>query len=183
MRLFIAAEVPEAIRDAIERDVVVRLRGDLAGARWTRPEGRHLTLTFLGEVDDARVDAIGDAAAMVAARHAPFEAAFAELGGFPSLGRPRVLWLGLGAGAGPMAALAGDLDRALVPLGIPPEDRPFRAHLTLARIARPRALDVPPSAPVPATPFSVEAAVLFRSQLHPKGARYTPLRRLPLGAV
>lgn len=180
MRLFVAAEVPAALKDAIERDVVEPLRETVPGVRWTHPEGRHLTIKFIGNVDDGALEPIATAVASAAARHAPFTAAFSEVGGFPTLGRPRVLWVGLGRGAAELAGLAHDLEAVLEPLGIEREARGFRAHYTLARIPRPRALGEVPEVVVPGAPFPVTEIVLYRSQLHPRGARYTALERLPL---
>jgi RNA 2',3'-cyclic 3'-phosphodiesterase len=180
VRLFVAIDVPDAIKDAIERDVVDRLREALPGARWTRPEGRHLTLKFLGEVADERVGAIGEALSSAAARHERFDAAFDVVGGFPSVRRPRVLWVGIGEGSDALAALAADVADVLQPLGFPGEDRPFRGHFTLARFPKPQIIQALPDVTVPEASFAVEELVLFRSQLHPKGARYTALERFTL---
>jgi RNA 2',3'-cyclic 3'-phosphodiesterase len=175
VRLFVAVDVPDELKERIESQIVDVLRPALSGARWTRPEGRHLTLKFLGNVDDERVDAIAAVVDAVAARHAPFEAAFSEVGGFPNLRRPRVLWIGIGQGAEPMAALASDLERSLEPLGFEPEGRPFRGHFTLARFPKPSAVGTLGPLAIPDEPFEVVRVTLFRSQLHPKGARYTAL--------
>ncbi len=180
MRLFVAVDVPDAISDAIERDVVGPLRDVLPGARWTRPEGRHLTLKFLGEVADERLEGVGEAMSGAASRNERFDAAFDVLGGFPNMRRPRVLWVGIGAGAEPLASLAGDIEAALEPLGFAGEDRPFRGHFTLARFPKPSMVGQLPAVSVPSEPFAVAELVLFRSQLHPKGARYTALARFAL---
>lgn len=179
MRLFVAVDIPDELKARIETDVVDRLRA-VEGARWSRPEGRHLTLKFIGNVEEALVPDIGDAVRAAAKGHRRFSAAFAELGGFPDLRRPRVLWVGVAADE--MGPLASDIERALVPLGIPAEGRPFRGHLTLARFPRPRLIGELPDVVVPAEPFDVGEVVLFRSHLHPKGARYSVLERFPLRA-
>ena len=180
MRLFVAVDVPDEIKRSIEEDVVEPLRTYLTGARWTRPEGRHLTLKFLGNVADERVEEIVAALSEAAGRRAPVDAAFDELGGFPNLRRPRVLWLGIGPGNEGLASLAGSVEDALQPLGFPGEDRPFHAHFTLARFPKPSLIGEPPAVRVPDDLFAVPEIVLFRSQLHPKGARYTALERFPL---
>jgi 2'-5' RNA ligase len=177
VRLFVAVDVPDDIKDAIERDVVSPMRGALDGAKWTRPEGRHLTLKFLGDVADELVTGVGGVLAEAASRHVGFDAAFAELGGFPNVRRPRVLWLGIGTGAEQLAALAADVEDVLQPMGFPGEDRPFTAHFTLARFPKPRIIEKLPLVTVPGSAFRVGEVVLFRSQLHPKGARYTALER------
>lgn len=180
MRLFVAVDVPETLKDAIQRQVVDALRSAVPGAGWTRPEGRHLTLKFLGEVDPDRLPAIEEALGAEVGGHEPFRAAFDRVGGFPSLRRPRVLWVGIAQGAEPMASLAGSVDAACASLGFQPEGRPFRGHLTLARFKVPKPLDDLPPVDVPAESFEVGEVVLFQSQLHPKGARYTALRKFPL---
>lgn len=156
------------------------MREHLAGARWSRPEGRHLTLKFLGEVPDDRVDAISRSLGDAVAGRQPFRAAFDVLGGFPNLRRPRVLWLGIGKGSDELAALAADVEGVLQPLGFPGEERPFRSHFTLARFPKPSVVGELPDVTVPRRSFAVDELVLFRSQLHPKGARYTALERFPL---
>lgn len=181
MRLFVAIDVPDELKQRIESDVVDRLRG-IEGARWTRPEGRHLTLKFIGNVDDALVDDLAGPVRSAVGPHRRFVSAFAEIGGFPNVRRPRVLWVGVGEGGSEMAALAGDIERAVEPFGIAAEDRPFHGHLTLARFPRPRIIEDMPSVDVPDQTFAVGDVVLYRSQLHPKGARYTALERFPLSA-
>jgi 2'-5' RNA ligase len=172
VRLFVAIDVPQHVKDAIETGVARRLRGAASGARWTRPEGRHLTLKFLGNVDDDREAEIAGVVEAVAARHAAFEAAFNEIGGFPNVRRPRVLWVGIGQGNEAMAEIAADLESSFAPLGFEPEGRDFREHFTLARFPKPTVLELPAIA-VPDEVFAVRELILFESKLHPKGARYT----------
>jgi 2'-5' RNA ligase len=180
VRLFVAVDVPGSVKGAIERDVVDPLRDQVDGARWTSPEGRHLTLKFLGEVPDEVVVDVASVIGPAVATHRTFEARFEKVGGFPNLGRPRVLWVGIGLGKEELASLALAVDQSLEPHGFAREDRPFHPHFTLARFQTPRPVrDLPPIC-VPQTPFTVEEVTLFRSQLHPKGARYTALERMPL---
>jgi 2'-5' RNA ligase len=182
VRLFVAIDVPDAIKEAIEDEVVAGLRPSVAGARWTRPEGRHLTLKFLGNVDDERVGDIAGCVRQAAALRRRFDASFDEIGGFPDLRRPRVLWIGIGEGAEAMSALARDLDRVLEPLGFEPEARPFHGHFTLARFPKPQLIGELREVSVPVDSFAVDEVILFRSQLHPKGARYTALERFRLSS-
>lgn len=182
MRLFVAVDVPDAIKDAVERDVVTPLRDTVPGARWSRPEGRHLTLKFLGEVAEDRVASAAEALQKAASAQAGFGVAFDVFGGFPNVRRPRVLWLRIGDGSDDLAALAQAVEGALQPLGFPGEDRSFRGHFTLARFPKPRILESLPSVDVPTARWRVDEVTLFRSQLHPKGARYTALERFPLRA-
>jgi len=178
VRLFVAADIPDEVRQAIEVEVVEALRDELPGARWTRPEGRHLTLKFLGNVADERVGDVAAAVGSATRGGRRFEASLAEIGAFPDPRRARVLWIGIGDGFEEFAALAAALDASLAPLGFVPEQRPFRCHLTLARFKVPQVVAVERS--VPERSFAVDEIVLFRSHLHPKGARYEALARFPL---
>jgi len=147
---------------------------------WVAPENFHLTLKFLGGVDEARVPDVIDAVHEAVQRHAAFDLSVAGLGAFPSATRPRVLWAGLRDGADALAALAESADGAVARLGFPREDRVFSPHVTLARVREPRRAPALADAlaAAAARPFGrvpVRAATLMRSDLSPRGARYTPL--------
>jgi 2'-5' RNA ligase len=134
-RLFIALPLPEPARSAVV-EIVDRVRTDIgegSGVRWVRTDGLHLTLRFLGHAGADRITAVEAVVADVAASTGPFDIVLEGAGAFPSPGRPRVLWLGITTGAERVGELAGSLGRGLAAIGWPPEDRPYRAHLTLAR--------------------------------------------------
>jgi 2'-5' RNA ligase len=182
MRCFVAIDLPDDVRAAVaaaqER---LRAASPRADVRWTAPHAMHLTLRFLGEVAD--VEPVGATLATVGARHAPVALAAGGLGAFPGLARPRVLWAGITAGIRELGLLAADVERALVPLGFAPEARPFRAHLTLARVRSPRGLRRIAAAIAGDAPFGEWTAtemVLYRSHLRPGGSIYEPLRRCAL---
>lgn len=130
MRLFVALDFPDAVRQAV-RDLIARLKPACRSARWVRPEAMHITLKFIGEVDAEKLTSIRSALAPVHSA-APVEMQFRGLGFFPNERRPRVLWCGVEASLN-LAELAAAVERALVPLGIPAESRDFVPHLTLAR--------------------------------------------------
>lgn len=137
----------------------------------------HVTLKFLGQIDDARVPAIADAIGSAASRTAPFDVAVRGLGAFPNASRPRVVWAGLG-GARALGAVADEVDGALAALGLPRESRPFAAHVTLGRVREPRrnpALAEALARPADFGRLPVTRVSLMRSDLHPGGARYTEL--------
>jgi len=185
MRLFVAAEFPDGVRDAIANGI----RGfpvDDPPWRWVDPENWHITLKFIGEVSDT--GAIGTALDPISSAHAPFDLSLGPFGGFPNLRRPRVLFYDVLDGAGPLGALAADIDGALAAaLGLARETRPFRAHATIARIKRPLPADV--SARLSAVPpledarQRVEAFTLLQSHLGPGGARYEPVLRFTLSGT
>lgn len=165
------------MRSAIGR-LSAELRPRLAGLRWVRPEGVHLTLRFLGKASLSQVERLRESLGRAAARCSPAEVAVGELGLFPERGSPRVLWLGLELPE-PMIALQAACEAAAVEAGFPAEPRPFHPHLTLGRwrdrVPRP---ELPP---VDLGVAVLEALVLFRSELRPDGAVYTPLERFALG--
>lgn len=185
-RCFVGLPLPQSYQDGLERaskTLGKTLRSRLA---WTRPGNWHLTLKFLGDVDEAAVPGVIRALAEV-----PWRAFDMQGGGAgffppqvaPRAGRrprpPRVLWAGLARGAGECAKLARAVDQALGPLGFEREKRAFAAHLTLARIKRPekddwdKAARVAAGLPWPA--FSAQEFVLWRSVLSAGGPTYTRL--------
>ena len=177
VRAFVALELDPRLREAIG-ELQARLRPRCGGIRMTRPEGIHLTLRFLGDTSAAQIDTLRPLLAAAAADCPPAEARVAELGTFPERGSPRILWLGLDV---PSAVfdLQRACERAARTAGFEREERPFRAHLTLGRwrdrAPRP---DLPPA---DLGPTRLETLVLFRSDLRPGGAVYTPLAQFALG--
>ena len=157
-------------------------RPGLPPASWTKPESWHLTLRFLGEVDEARAARFAEGIDAAAA----LEETSLPPGGpvvFPPRGRPRVIGIGFAEGPGlnSLAAVARAAERAARAIGCAPEDRPFRPHVTLARLREPwsagsiEAFRAAASAwPFPA--FRVPALVLYSSRLLPSGAVHTPIR-------
>jgi RNA 2',3'-cyclic 3'-phosphodiesterase len=187
MRLFVAVELPAPLVDAAAavsaaiRERVARIAPH-ARLTWIPPERMHLTVRFIGGVDDATTDRV-----LAALRDPipgePFPVAFASLGTFPSHGVPRVIWLGLRQGVAALQAAEREITARLIPIGIPAEARPFSPHLTLARVRDANGLhggslpvepiDVPPAEGL------VDAITLFESRLSPKGPTYAALQRTP----
>ena len=182
IRAFIALEMPGSVRERIRREQA-RLRADLPRARWTRPEGQHLTLKFLGESPRQRLERLEAEIAVGVADLSPVTVRLAGAGFFPSPQRPRVAWVGGEADGG--AAVAAAVEAAAVAAGWPSERRPWSLHLTQARLDRPW--------PQPSVerflawgdgleiePFTCAEVVLLESRLQPGGAVYTALERFPL---
>ena len=183
MAVLLPAEVRAGLGETVES-----LRPIARGIAWVAPTNFHLTVKFLGRVEESRLEAVRAALAGAAAGHAPFEVTLQGLGAFPTPTRPRVVWAGLAAGAAPLAALAGEVDHALAALGFPREERPFSAHVTLGRVREPRRDPALATAITRATAQSfgtarVDHLSLMQSQLSPAGARYTELAALSLGAI
>lgn len=180
VRTFIALALEEPALGAAAHCLAALRAGPLGDdARFVRPEGLHVTLRFLGGVDPARVAPLAVRARSELAPLRPFRVRLGPAELFPTPRRPRVVALGVEPEA-PLAALAAALERAVVALGFAPEERPFRAHLTLGRVRDRRFPDVA-GLVVPAEEIAVAEAVLFRSELAPSGARYTALERVALG--
>jgi len=178
VRGFVALQLPERAREAIG-DLQARLRPRLGGIRPVRPEGAHLTLRFLGETTPSALESIREALRKAATPCRPFDARLRGLGTFPERGSPRILWLALEV-PDAVLALQAACERAAVAAGFPPEERPFRAHLTLGRWReRERRPELPEGVDLGVA--HVDTVVLFRSELRRGGAVYTPLARFPLG--
>lgn len=139
-------------------------------------------MRFLGEVDE-RTDATARRCWAETVRgHAPFELRPGPLGGFPTRGRPRILWVGVDADP-ELGRLVESLEVAARHAGFAPETRSYRPHLTLARARRAERTTLPGEDVVvlPAAPWIASEVVLYQSVLHPAGARYTALERYRLG--
>ncbi|MDO8484368.1 MAG: RNA 2',3'-cyclic phosphodiesterase [Candidatus Limnocylindrales bacterium] len=191
-RIFIATPLPDqaaaAVAELVERVRAAGVPGGGRDVRWVRLDGLHLTLRFLGPTLEDRVGAARAAVHFAAAAADPFDLAIGGAGTFPTAAHPRALWLGVRDGADSLASLAAQVDRALVDAGWPPETRPFRAHLTLAR-----ADGVPAGSSIGArleeaaaalrVAFRVERIGLFESLTGGGPARYAPLELVDLGGA
>jgi 2'-5' RNA ligase len=190
-RLFVALEPPDAVRRRIAA-LAVELRRAAGRAaddvRWVVPENVHLTLQFLGAVPEERVADVEAAVRAAAGQVRPLSLEVRGVGGFPNARRPRVVWAGLEGETAGVAELVRDLGRRLAPLGFPPEERPFSAHLTLGRARDTRGAPglagaLAHAAESPPAPWRASEIVLFESHLSPKGPRYEALARAPLASA
>jgi len=187
VRLFVALEIPAAVRDNLAAQIneLRDLPGPLADKRlrWVRPENLHVTLKFIGEVEAARLDGIRRALTAIGL-DAPVGLELRGLGFFPDERYPRVLWVGLNA-SGNLPVLARDIDRALEGQGIARDQRAFTPHLTLARF-EPRAFDeklrtaIQKNSQREFGAFEAREFHLIQSKLQPSGAAYTSLAAFPL---
>lgn len=184
MRSFIALELSAEVQQALAA-VQSDLRSQMPHACWTKPQGTHLTLKFLGDVRPEQVGAITAGLDAVVVRHRPFVLVLAGVGAFPRLAAPRVLWVGVSSSE-ELLGLQRDVETAIAPLGFPSEHREFKAHLTLARL---NGDNWPPDLRqhflsctklVSGVSWQAERLVLFRSDLQKGGAVYTPAHIGPL---
>lgn len=167
-------------------DAVEKLRSGAGGVAWVASDNLHLTLKFLGGVEPDRMERVATALATAAAGGTPFDLALRGLGAFPSPTRPRVIWAGVARGGAELAALAGEVEKLLAPVGFAREERPFSAHVTLGRVREPRrdpalATALGAAATREYGGFRVESVALMRSDLSPRGARYSVLGSWTLG--
>jgi len=186
LRAFIAVDIPASVRRELER-FEDELKRSGAEVSWVKPERIHLTLKFLGNVPEEAIAGIKQALQEVAASSGPLRLQPAGCGAFPSLKQMRVVWVGLRGDDGPLRMLQKKVEAALVPLGFEPEDRPFRAHLTLGRVKGKRNSNYLQEALLARQDFQAEAfdvteLVLYKSDLRSDGPLYTPLNRAVFAA-
>ncbi len=184
MRLFVAVELPAEVRERL-RSVQESLRQSSLPVRWVRPEGIHLTLKFLGEVGETRLEEIVETLRPAGREIAPFRLEACGAAPFPERGAPRLVWVEVRGDGDSARRLAAAVDAATGRIGFATERRTFRPHLTLGRINGPASGDWRARmdrVSVQSTgSFEVREYVLFQSRLGPGGAAYTALRRFALG--
>ena len=184
IRSFVAVDLSDTVRRRIGA-LVQELRKTDAPVAWVRIEGVHLTLKFLGNVAPRVIEEIKPALCRAAERTGPLRIEAAGCGAFPGIKSPRIIWVGLRGPIAPLAALARRVEEELAPLGFAPEDRPFKPHLTVGRVKGRGGLQslremLLSHAGFTAEPFDAAEIVLYKSELRPDGARYTPLFKTPL---
>ena len=187
-RLFVAL-LPDAAtrgRLAASAEALRRSLGPAARAlRWVAPEALHLTVRFLGDVEEALLPAVGEAVAAAASGRRPLALTIGGASALPSLRRPRAILRTVGGELAPLSDLAASLSAGLERLGVPPEPRPSRPHVTLARVRdrRPPAGLGEALAAAPLEPVHWQAGelTLVWSELLQGGARHRPIRSARLG--
>jgi 2'-5' RNA ligase len=189
IRAFIAIELDNTVKAELEK-IQRRLRAEpISGlVRWVAPASIHLTLKFLGDMEDERVPHVMAAMRTGCNGIAPFEMAVRGAGCFPNFQRPNVIWASLVGQAQPATLLAQRIENECARLGFDPDDRPFSPHLTLGRVNREadpsqrlqvgemvRRLDINLKSIIHA-----DTVYLIRSELKPEGSVYTPLGSVKL---
>ena len=186
-RSFIAVELSTEIAGGVRR-IQGGLRERTAGVSWVRPEGIHLTLKFLGEVDSGRVEGIASRAEACARAIAPFFIGIRGCGGFPNPRNPRVIWIGVDDPSGQLKELQARVEQGMEEMGFTREARAYTPHLTIGRLRSGKGKgDVAQSLEAmkgcDLGTMEVREICLFRSQLKPTGAEYTKLKVIPLSGM
>jgi 2'-5' RNA ligase len=186
IRTFVAVEIDSAIRQRAEK-LIEKLRAAPADVKWVAAHNLHLTVKFVGDVPSREIVRVCEAVELGAAEVEPFDVEVRGAGAFPNAHRPRTLWLGVGKGEAKMVALHDRVEDALSELGHRKEHRRFHSHLTLGRVRRggPAVTQlgelVERHADFDVGKITVAEAVVFSSQLGPKGPTYEALSRVRLG--
>ena len=184
MRMFVAMPLPAEARGKLA-DVVAGLANEPTPIRWVRTDGLHLTLKFLGEVAEQTTPSLIEALAPAANGTTALGVSTTEVGGFPTLLRARVVWVGLKAPPG-LELLAHRVELACAGLGFPLEERVFQPHVTLGRVEKGARLEhgiVKRLGEVrPELDFALESLVLYSSHPGAGGARYEPVASFSLAA-
>ena len=185
MRAFAAVELDDAMRAALAQILqAMQLARPPLSVKWVGPQSQHVTLHFFGEIPATNVEHIAQALQRATTQVAPFELALGELGCFPNIYKPNVLWVGVRDPSGGLKRLQRLVSGELARIGYPPEARGFAPHLTLARV--PREAPTPQkkalgewflqqAPPVPQQAMHVTHIHLIQSELQRTGPRYTPL--------
>ena len=180
MRAFLAIEIPRDLRKYLEK-VIAGMAARLKGVRWVREEGLHITLKFLGEIDQDLTGRIRDNIAAIGSDYSPFTASIKGIDAFPGKKRARVVVAGLEEGAETIKRIFADVEKGLLELNMEPEAREYTPHITLGRARIPLPLPDRDIVPLEKKRFPVERVVLFESTLTREGAIYTPRWDIKLG--
>lgn len=187
MRAFLAVEIPREIHAhlALLQSQLAQTRADV---KWTEEANLHVTMRFLGEITDQQRQDLEETLHGVASHHHATTVQLAGVGAFPSIASPRVLWVGVGAGKDVLTTIAGEVEQGVVSLGLPREEHPFSAHVTLGRVrsSKHRAALVAAMRALtwtPPPPFTATHLTLFQSILTSSGPVYTSRSRFTFSAA
>lgn len=183
IRIFIAVNIPESIRNEVFNLQKI-LRDNNGDIKWVRPESMHITLKFLGNVQEDRIDDIGICIKDAVKQVSPFNVLIKGTGAFPNDRRPRVLWVGIKNEEKILSVLAERIDRSLGKLDFKMEGRKFSAHLTLGRVRSLKNINkiirIMHTEGFNSSAFTVHEVIIVKSELKPDGAVYTILKRIKL---
>lgn len=185
IRAFIAVELPEALQQEVA-GLQAAFRSAGADVKWVEPQNLHLTLKFLGDIEEKQVAELKEALGPAISGEKSFSIELEGIGAFPTTRSPRVVWVGVSLGKEQLVKCAQVVEEACQRLGFPKEERPFSTHLTIGRVrSRDRLAPFVKKLQVTefraSTPAQVTRLILFQSILSSHGPTYTPLAETPLG--
>ena len=179
IRTFIAIEIDPTHKQKLTH-LISTLKQSDSDVKWVNGTQMHLTLKFLGNIEETKVQEISDALTSIANSTREFTITLSNIGTFPNVKRPRVIWIGIDKGKNELKLLAGQIETELEKLGFPKETRDFKSHLTLGRVRSPKNLQNLTKL-LTEVSFQSESAIkinkliLFQSTLTPKSVIYTEL--------
>jgi 2'-5' RNA ligase len=188
MRTFIAIELPKEIKEALA-SLQQGLKNSGADVKWVQPENIHLTLKFLGEIDEQVLAKIINILEVTAENQNSFYLNLSSLGAFPNMNFPRVIWIGIKKGDSQIQEVASKLEKEISGIGIPKENRAFSSHITLGRVKSGLNRDKLTKKlnelagnflKEGSCAFPVKKITLFKSTLTPQGPIYEILKEVPL---
>jgi 2'-5' RNA ligase len=176
IRIFLAVWLSPELHERTA-GFIEKLKPGSSGVKWSSKEQLHLTLKFLGDQPPALLEKMRPFMERVSQETSPFELIFGEGGVFPPRGEPRVLWVGLKDGGVPLSNLASAIENVCGECGVPKEDRPFKAHLTIGRVkSLPARFDGELLKKGIEGKMRVEGFAVVESKLRPQGSSYETLR-------
>ena len=184
MRAFIAIALPDTVRESL-RQLQQELAQSRADVKWVEPANLHLTLKFLDEIAEDQRQQVEAMLGEMASRESTFTLQLEQVGAFPSMSAPRIMWVGIAQGKDALTRMGEAIEQQARSLGLRREERPFSCHLTLGRVRSPRGLKelakqlrtVQWTAPAP---WRVSAVTLYYSTLSSSGPHYNVLAEVPL---
>ena len=174
MRTFFAIEVSADVKKYLT-GVAATIAKHVDGVRWVNEAARHITLKFLGEIEERTAERLREAAAYLEGKHAPFEATIKGIDAFPDRRRARVVVVTLENGVDNITNIYNDIEDICLGSGIEKETRPYTPHITLGRRKVPGPIPEKALVKLERMSFNVDSVVLFKSTLRPEGALYTPV--------
>lgn len=189
MRAFIAIEISDELKGILER-VESHLKYAGADVKWANPDSVHLTLKFLGDITEKQTEEISCALDGIATSSMAFDVTLKDIGAFPKIEHPRVIWVGLDKGAAQSIQIASQVEDALSKIGFAKEERAFSPHLTIGRVRSSHNIDkLIEKMPGAASDIKssgeivhrVASIALFQSTLTPHGSIYTKLHESKFG--
>ena len=183
MRLFIALNIPEEIREKFAL-LTKRLKYKSKKISWVREENFHITIKFLGEAKEEKLPGISEAASFCVKSVSPFKVLFSGLGAFPDTENPRIIWAGVKDGSAELISIAAAIEDSMEKLGFAKEKRPFSSHLTLGRVRSVKAAGLSfDELDSEFGSFTAEQIDLMQSTLGPDGPEYKIIGSFVFGGI